>query len=395
MSLLNFPSDPYIGQQHTVGTTVYEWDGVAWNIVPNTTPEFTEVTSEVIIVTSSTNSTSTDSGALQVVGGIGIGGNGYFGGNLYSSGSLVLTTTTLVNSIVAGDDIRIDLNTETGVLTIVNTSTFQTVTSRGSTTSNILYLTNEVDSTSTDTGALQVSGGIAIAKNLYSDGNFAFNGTLSNYIAGSLIPTTSNVNLGTLESPFNTLYLAGQTLYIGSIKISEADPGTISIGENNTGSIQVGTIGITSLENSTSTTTGALIVAGGVGIGADVWVEGRINSESLKIADSVFDSTLVNINTTGTVVIDIYSIENFRSAKYLIQIDEGTGTEADFQVIEILLLADNNGTVYATEYALVTSNGEMGEFSADIQMDNNVRLYFTPFYETEKIIKVLRTGMSA
>jgi len=395
MSSLNFPSNPTIGQQHTVGTTVYEWDGVAWNIVPDSAPEFTDIITETISITSSTNSTSTDSGALTVTGGIGIGGNGYFGGNLYSSGSLVLTTTTLVNSIVAGDDIRIDLDIATGVLTIVNTSTFQTVTSRGSTTSNILYVTNEVDSTSTDTGALQVLGGISIAKNLYSDGNFTFNGTLSNYITGSLIPTTSNVNLGSLESPFNTLYLAGETLYVGSTKISEVTPGTISIGENNTGSIQVGTIGVTGLENSTSTTTGALIVAGGVGIGADVWVEGRINSESLKIADSVFDSTLVNINTTGTVVIDTYSIDSFRSAKYLIQIDEGTGVEADFQVIEILLLADNNGTVYATEYALVTSNGEMGEFTADIQIDNNVRLYFTPFYETEKIIRVLRTGMSS
>lgn len=393
MSLLNFPSSPTIGQQHTVGTTVYEWDGVAWNIVPDTTPEYTDVTSETVNITSSTNSTSTDSGALTVTGGIGIGGNGYFGGNLYSNNSLVITTSTLVNSIIAGDDIRIDLNTETGVLTIVNTSTLDTVTSRGSTSSNILYISNDTDSTTTDTGALQILGGVFVAKNLYSDGNFTFNGTLTNYISGSIIPTTSTVNLGSLEAPFNTLYLAGQTLYVGSTKISEVSTGTISIGENNTATLQVGTVEISSTENSTSTNTGALIVSGGVGIGADVWVQGRLNSESLKIADTVFDSTLVNINTTGTVVIDTYSLDNFRSAKYLIQIDEGTGVEADFQVIEILLLADNNGTVYATEYALVTSNGEMGEFTADIQIDNNVRLYFTPTYATEKIIKVLRTGM--
>ena len=395
MSLLNFPSNPTIGQQHTVGTTVYEWDGVAWNIVPDTTPEYTDVTSETINITSSTNSTSTDSGALTVVGGIGVGGSAYFGGNVYSSGSVVITTTTLVNSIIAGDDIRIDLNTETGVLTIVNTSTLQTVTSRGSTSSNILYITNDTESTSTDTGALQILGGMGLSKNLYSDGNFTFNGTLTNYVSGSIIPTTSTVNLGSIEYPFNTLFLAGETLYIGSTKIAETDPGVISIGENNTGSIKVGTLEVTSTQSSTSTNTGALIVAGGIGIGADVWVHGRINSESLKIADTVFDSTLVNINTTGTVVIDAYSLDSFRSAKYLIQIDEGTGIGADFQVIEILLLADNNGTVYATEYALVTSNGEMGEFTADIQMDNNVRLYFSPTYATEKIIKVLRTGMTS
>jgi hypothetical protein len=32
-SSLGFPASPTIGQQHTVGTKVYSWDGTVWNSV--------------------------------------------------------------------------------------------------------------------------------------------------------------------------------------------------------------------------------------------------------------------------------------------------------------------------------------------------------------------------
>ena len=38
MAALDFPSAPAIGQQFTSGTTTWQWDGVAWNIVPLITP---------------------------------------------------------------------------------------------------------------------------------------------------------------------------------------------------------------------------------------------------------------------------------------------------------------------------------------------------------------------
>jgi len=43
---------------------------------------------------------------------------------------------------------------------------------------------------------------------------------------------------------------------------------------------------------------------------------------------------------------------------------------------------------------LITTNGEMGDFSADIDLSNNVRLYLTPYYATSKEIVVLRIGMA-
>jgi hypothetical protein len=143
----------------------------------------------------------------------------------------------------------------------------------------------------------------------------------------------------------------------------------------------------TTSTESTATTNGAVVITGGLGVGK------RINCESLRISDAVFDSTQTLVNTTATTAIDTYSTTQFRSAKYLIQIDEGIGATADFELREILLVADNNGRVWATEYGVVTSNGDLGTFAAEIS-GSDVILYFTAYAATDKTIKVLRTGMA-
>jgi hypothetical protein len=57
-------------------------------------------------------------------------------------------------------------------------------------------------------------------------------------------------------------------------------------------------------------------------------------------------------------------------------------------------MIDNNQNVYATEYAVLSSGGELGEFAADVQNDNKVRLYFTAYQASNKILKIFRTGMT-
>jgi hypothetical protein len=259
MASLNFPLNPTLGQNHTIGNNTWVWNGYAW------------IKTSPLSVGGNAQSTSTNTGALVVSGGIGVGGSINIGSTSTINGAEILTTAT-INQIAPAPGL-------------------QRVTDIGNTTTNIVKILN--------------------------------------------------------------------------------------------------------ITESTSTTTGALLVEGGIGVGGDIWVKGRVNSESVKIMDAVFDSTLILVNTTGTVVIDSYSVGSFRSAKYLIQIDEGDGPTADFETIEILLLVDNIGTVYATEYALLTTNGEMGEFEADVQGDDIVRLYFTPHYATAKTIKVLRTGLAS
>lgn len=257
-----------------------------------------------------------------------------------------------------------------------NIVVFNSVSASVVTATEQIIITTATNSTSTTTGGLVITGGAGVGGDIFVGGSIT--------VGGNVVVSTASFVAGTdISISVNTV-----TNAITINDISTLDSVTLR------GSVTTASIQITNTTPSTSTTTGALIVSGGVGIQENLWVEGRVTSESLKIEDSVFDSTLISVNTTATTEIDLYSLNQFRSAKYLIQIDEGTGPGADFEVIEILLLADNDGTVYATEYGLLTTNGEMGEFSADIDGSDNVRLYLTPFNATNKSIKVLRIGMA-
>lgn len=153
---------------------------------------------------------------------------------------------------------------------------------------------------------------------------------------------------------------------------------------------------ITTSTNSTSTTSGALIVNGGVGIGGDVTVGGTIYSEHIQIADATMDSTRSLVTNTNATIIDQYYLSQFRTAKYLIQIDNGDSTS--FEAIEMLLMVTNTGTVKATDYGLLQNNGELGTFASMVD-DNGgnplLKLYFTANDSTNKTIKVLRTALTS
>lgn len=233
-------------------------------------------------LTSTTAATSTQTGALIVAGGVGIGGDLFLGGDLYTEGSLVITTSTFADSLSAGDDITIS-NIGAGVLRIDNTSTLQSVTNRGATTTNVVYLTNTTESTSTTTGALVVSGGIGVGK--------------------------------------------------------------------------------------------------------------RVTCESIRITDSVFDSTMNTVNDTSLVIIDEYNISEYRAAKYLIQIDDGTGTNAKFHMTEISIIASNTGTIAINEYGTVATEGTLGDFTANV-VSGKATLYFQPDNISDKVIYALRTAIA-
>ena len=334
MAILNFPTNPALGDQYTVSGVTYTWNGYAWLKTNNGNQTFNNITG--------TNSITVGTGTNTVI---------ITSSTIVISGDNVLTTSSLFKFLVPGPDISITASS--GFATVSDISTLQTVTSRGSTSTYVITLANTTNSTSTDSGALVVVGGAAFGKDVTVGGDLYVDGTV--FVQGASLSGIDKIT--------------GSTGTFANAKVVGTTP-------------------------SISTSTGALTVEGGVGVGGDMWVEGRINSESLKIADSIFDSTQVLVNTTATVVVDSYSSTSFRSAKYLIQIDEGAGAGANFEVVEILLLVDNIGTVYATEYGLLTSGGELGEFAADVQGDNIVRLYFTPYVATNKVIKVLRTGMT-
>ena len=295
---LGFPTTPYDTELYTPpgSSKTYRWSAAqgAW-LIQVALSTSTNIVSPLVEITSSTNSISTNTGALIVSGGVGIAGDVHIGGILYTGGVPALTTSSfnISDGPDGGTDINITHVTDTlsGTSTILinNISTLDTVTGRGAVTTNIITINNAT--------------------------------------------TSTNVN------------------------------------------------------------TGALIVTGGVGIA------GRVNTESIQIADTVFDSTDTYVNSTNEYTVDSYYLSKYRSSKYFIQIDEGMDIDSRFQAVEIILTAKNDGTPYMTQYGQVTTNGELGTFGAKGESagdDILISLTFTAFDNLKnKSIKVLRTAMTS
>ena len=158
-------------------------------------------------------STTATSGALYVGGGAGIAGSLYIGNQLYVGGVPVITTATIgnygVTALFAGTDTAVSANT--GTVTVWNTSTLATITSRGNSgyaagvTPNAISIQNNTASTGTNSGALIVQGGTGIGGNLYVGG--------TTYLAGDLYVdgTQTIVNTNQIQTGDKALVLSSAT----------------------------------------------------------------------------------------------------------------------------------------------------------------------------------------
>jgi hypothetical protein len=166
------------------------------------------LTVSVTTVTSSVNALSTTSGALRVVGGVGIGGNLYVGGEIVAT-KLTIELTTVSTTLVTTDDI------------IKTTNNTNATTSTG------------------ESGALQVLGGASIGQDLYVGG--LIYGIVAGAASSDLATTATNLGGGTAgQVPYQTA--PGLTSFYGpgtaeQIAVSR---GTLGPTYVNTTSIYVG-----------------------------------------------------------------------------------------------------------------------------------------------------------
>jgi hypothetical protein len=208
-----------------------------------------------ILLEKTTAATSTSTGTLVVAGGVGIGGALYIQRTSYVNNAEILTTATIgsygVSSIAAGTDTVV--SSSTGSITIWNNSTLQSITNRGSNTTNQIVITNRTTATATNTGALQVVGGVGIGGDLYVGGVGILNGLqASNIVASGTLGVTGTSTLGVVNATSAT--------FSGTLGVT----GT---------SVFAGLTSVTNNTASTSTTTGALQVVGGVGIGGALYIQ--------------------------------------------------------------------------------------------------------------------------
>jgi hypothetical protein len=321
---------------------------------------------------STTSSTGTDSGALIVSGGAGIAGEMHLGGVAYIDNGTSATSTFSGAMIVQGG-LGVNGAIYARSVFIDGVPLDEPFWNGGQITSPF-YVANIEGATSTMTGALKVLGGAGIGGDLF---------------VGKSI---------TLESPSQT----DRVYFRMRNTATNGQSYTWEVGGNNFAGQSGANLreGSLTLFNDTANTFRLAVVKsnGNVLIGpqTDNGVDKLQVSGSIKFNDGQLFTRSTNINNTGTTVIDSFPAANYRTAKLLVQISDGIGPGTKFHVVEIVILADNDGNVYKSEYGIITTGGSVGVFDVDYDIGGNglVRLLFSASSASAKQIKVLRTSIS-
>ena len=351
-------------------------------------------------------------GALQVLGGAGIGGSLYAG--MTVSGATVAARNLTDRQVVFSDAVGtlsghsgITYNQATGILSTTATSAITSTNLTGGATGSLPYqlaagstsflpignngyvLTSSGTaptwtpvtglSAGTATTATNIAGGLANQIPYQSaPGSTVFSGSLTYTPATS---TFSAPIISVSAATASTSALTGALVVAGGAGIS----GTVNIG---------GKIVINDTTDATSTVTGSIVTAGGAGIAKNLVVGGAVTVGTL-VASTVIPAIISNnmqlasFTKTGIIgsastPLDTYDATVYRSARYTIQIVDGVKVH----VTEITLL--HNGTdVYINEYGISTSAGELGAFNASF-VAGTVTLLFTPAAAVSMTIKVVR-----
>jgi len=134
-----------------------------------------------------------------------------------------------------------------------------------------ISISDTTQSTTTSTGALIVTGGVGIGSRLNVVGDVDFDGDL-NIDGGDVTTNQSTFNLLNQNATNITAFYAASSIGIGSIS-------------------NTSTVTVRSTQNTSFTSTGALVVSGGVGISSDLRIGGDFYSSGSQ--------TINTLNVTG------------------------------------------------------------------------------------------------
>jgi len=314
---------------------------------------------------------SATAGAVQTTGGVGIAKDLYVGTTATLAGSLAVTG---FSSLSGGA--TLSAATVTNALVVTGyTSLNGGATISAATVTNTLSVTGRTSLT--DVSVSQT----LTATNLVITGT----ATLPSVVTLSAL-TVTNLTVTNNETVGNNLSVANLFTATGA-------------------SVFGSTIGVTgiatfnSTQDSNATNNGSIVTLGGVGITKNLVVGsavtiGSVSTQTVVPAiysnNSLYSSyTSGYITTNAQATLDTYSASAYRTAKYIVQIVDGT----KIHVEEILVFHDGTN-VYLTEYAIATSQGELGTFDAALG-GGTVTVSFTPNYTpTSMTIKLNRTTIT-
>lgn len=367
--------------------------------------------------------------AFKIKDGIMIGAT-----SIYNSSGQIIPTSAGSTALFTGLNADLLDGKHASEFAMGSDINWQTVTDNGAVTTNKLSISNTEPSTNPTTGALTVSGGLGVYEQLTtgegvhvqgdaastspSTGALRVNGgagIVGNLNVGGSVNIAGNLFVGGTSSIINSsqVTIKDTILWLGGTAGSTAgdmlDKGVIySYWDNTSATSKLGFFGwdesddkFIYLNNATETNG---IVSGTPGtIKAGLFEGNSVNVISgglLTVTGGILSSTSTGYKiTTSTTkkatissavdtLIDAFAAGSFRSAKYIIQITQGS----NHQVSEVLVL-HNNLTTNMTEYAVLETNGSLGTLTSGLN-GSNVELKLQMFSAASADILMYKTAMS-
>ena len=232
------------------------------------------------------NASTTTLASLVVKGGLGLTGNAIIGGTTFIQSS-VSSTGTGIGALVNSGGFGNAGNAFIGGTTTITSTTLSTGTTAGSLVNaggfgnagnafigGTVTITNTTNSSSTTTGALVIAGGAGIASTLIVGGTVS---SIGASIYGIIY--TNNIQIGQGGNNINFLDASGATL-----------------GNFNTSN---GWFRSAQTTQSISTSTGALVSAGGLGVNGNAFIGGTVTVTNTTSAIGVSGGALVVYGSVG------------------------------------------------------------------------------------------------
>ena len=230
----------------------------------------------MVTISDDTESPSTSAGALVVSGGVGVAKNINAGGDITGDAGTFSSTLNANGGITVNDG---SSDTFTVAAPTGNTVIGGTLSVSGSS-----QISDDTESPSTSAGALVVSGGVGVAKNINAGGDITGDaGTFSSTLNanGGITVNDGSSDTFTVAAPTGNTVIGGTLSVSGSSQISDDT-------------------------ESPSTSAGALVVSGGVGVAKNINAGGDITGDA-----GTFSSTL---NANGGITVNDGSSDTFTVA---------------------------------------------------------------------------------
>ena len=110
-----------------------------------------------------------------------------------------------------------------------------------------------------------------------------------------------------------------------------------------------------------------------------------VHLDEVVLPEGLISSDITTTTTTSESAINSFSASDYRSAKYQIQITQGS----NYHTTEVSIVHDGSDS-YGTEYGTIKTGSSLASFNTDIS-GGNVRLLATPASSSSTVFKLIRT----